>query len=341
MPKKIEFMVTLWPSFEHFSDFANDSRITGIRLNSAMINNPELEIEVQRLEQKPPKLPMYFDAKGRQPRIEQVIQCEDHLELVMNHPLVLQTPTEILFKGEVDRANVVKVCENGRRLILEKYRPYWRVFPGESIHVLQKNFFICGPTFTAIEKSKLEITRRAGFNNYFLSYVESQRDIDEFRELVGSTAKIMLKIETLKGLQFVSDKFKKTDDTVLVAARGDLFVEIQNPHIMPQALRLIIDKDPEACVASRLLLSIMDEQLKYIHLVAKKTPNEQFDLDIFIEKIKNIKPGKPSCADICELAWLTDIGYRSFMLCDELCLKRDLLGAAVDEFNAFIKLCRD
>ena len=36
-----------------------------------------------------------------------------------------------------------------------------------------------------------------------------------------------------------------------------------------------------------------------------------------------------------QLAWLYDIGYRNFMLCDELCLRGDLLGTAVNVFSAF------
>ncbi|MFM9718940.1 hypothetical protein, partial [Streptomyces galilaeus] len=46
----------------------------------------------------------------------------------------------------------------------------------------------------------------------------------------------------------------------------------------------------------------------------------------------------PSCADFSELAWLYDIGYRRVMLCDEICLREDLLGSAVravDEFRGY------
>ena len=43
----------------------------------------------------------------------------------------------------------------------------------------------------------------------------------------------------------------------------------------------------------------------------------------------------PSCADFHELAWLYDIGYRNMMLCDELCLKDNLLTRAVNVFQSF------
>lgn len=43
----------------------------------------------------------------------------------------------------------------------------------------------------------------------------------------------------------------------------------------------------------------------------------------------------PSCADFSELAWLAEIGYRRFLLCDELCLQKDLLNTAINAFRAF------
>ena len=43
----------------------------------------------------------------------------------------------------------------------------------------------------------------------------------------------------------------------------------------------------------------------------------------------------PSCADFNELAWLYGLGYRNMMLCDELCLREDLLDIAIGAFDAF------
>ncbi len=38
-----------------------------------------------------------------------------------------------------------------------------------------------------------------------------------------------------------------------MAARGDLYVEINTPHDILNATKLIIEKDPEAIVGSRML----------------------------------------------------------------------------------------
>ena len=135
-----------------------------------------------------------------------------------------------------------------------------------------------------------------------MSYVENQQDIDIFQEMVGKDAEIWLKIESIEGLKYVQNSFQKRDNLVLVAARGDLFVELNQPHHMIDALRLIISKDPQACVGSRLLLSVVDSPV-------------------------------PSCSDVLELAWLHDTGFRRMLLCDEICLKENLLSSAVAIFD--------
>lgn len=163
---------------------------------------------------------------------------------------------------------------------------------------------IMGEMFTDEEKEKINKVRRAGFYRYYLSYVSDQRYVDEFKELVGPDAEIKLKIEDKKGLEFVAREFVKSDKVSLIAARGDLYVEIDRPHEIMAALKLIIAKDPRACVGSRIMLSIVDEPV-------------------------------PACADFLELAWLYDSGYREMMLCDEICLKEDLLTPAVNAFDSF------
>ncbi len=300
---KLDLLVTLWPSFPHFSRFCGDTRLSGIRLNSAMISNPELQAELANIKLRSPTVPLWFDAKGRQPRVVGVEAKPDHLELLLNHPISVQTPVPVLFKAGADNALLERVADKGSRLIFHR-GPYYEVKEGESIHIRHPSFQIHGPLFTDTEKEKLAKVRKAGFTKYFLSYVEKQRDVDEFGELVGKGTEMWLKIETPKGLQFVEKEFRKRDNLILVAARGDLYVELERPHSIMAALRQIIERDSEACVASRLLLSVIHEPV-------------------------------PSCADFLELAWLYDIGYRKMMLCDELCLKGDLLATAINAFTSF------
>lgn len=297
-------LATLWPSFPHFARFGNDERLAGVRLNSAMIDEAELKDQLTRIKFRTTRLPLYYDVKGRQLRVTEVLPNPDYLDIRINHPVEVDSQVVVLLKGGADAALLGEVSEGGLRLTMQA-NPRFGMKVGESLYFRHPSFRIkpCAQ-FTELELKKIALVKKAGFTRYFLSYVQCQRDVDEFRELVGRDSQIFLKIEDNKGLAYVANEFKKEDNLTLVAARGDLYVEVNQPHDILAAQRLIIEKDPKACAGSRLLLSLVREEV-------------------------------PSCADLSELAWLYDIGYRSMMLCDELCLKGELLGKAVTAFDAF------
>ncbi len=302
-----ELLVTMCPSFSHFKRFDHDSRVDGIRFNTAMISLDELDKELELFKEANSTVPVYYDVKARQMRITGIETKDGNLELTLNHPIEVDTPCEVLFKAGADVALLKEVSAGGQILTFDG-GPRYRLVPGESLHIRDRSFRnkrgdIRGEgVITWVEKEKIQKAQRAGINKFFLSYVEKQSDIDELQEIVGKDAEIWLKIESPAGLEFVNRDFKKRDNLVLVAARGDLFVELDKPHHMIEALRQIIKKDPKACVGSRLLLSVVDSPV-------------------------------PSCADLLEIAWLYDIGYRRMMLCDEICLKENLLSSAVAIFN--------
>ncbi len=297
-----ELLVTMCPTFKHFKRFDYDNRIAGIRFNTAMITLEELEKEIEALHEANSTVPIYYDVKSRQMRILHIETDDGNLHLVLNHPIEVDAPCEVLFKAGADVALLDRVEDNGRTLIFNG-GPRYRLVPGESLHIRDKSFRNKAVSvITPLEKLKVERAKRAGINKFFLSYVEKQSDIDELQEIVGKDAEIWLKIESPAGMDFVNNSFQKKDNLVLVAARGDMFVELDKPHHMIDALRQIIKKDPDACVGSRLLLSVVDSPV-------------------------------PSCADLLEIAWLHDIGYRRFMLCDEICLKENLLATSVAIFD--------
>ncbi|MBI2041536.1 MAG: hypothetical protein HYT20_00770 [Candidatus Nealsonbacteria bacterium] len=271
-----------------------------------MISNFELERDLNLMGSLDKvKIPLLFDIKGRQLRITEVHLNPDYLDITLNHPVSVKTPVVVLLKAGEDYAVLNEVTEGGYRLIFDG-GPSMMVRPGESIYVRDKSVQVGGSQFTDQELEKIRRVSEFGFKRYCLSYVENQRDVDEFLELVGKDSEVMLKIENVKGLEYIAREFKKRPNISLIAARGDLYVEIERPHDIMAAMRLIIEKDPEACAGSRLLLSVIDGSV-------------------------------PSCADFSELAWLYDIGYRKMMLCDEICLKEQLLTTAVDIFENFRK----
>lgn len=303
----LKLMVTLWPSFPHFPDFAADTRLAGIRLNSAMMAPTDLAKELELASAPGVDVPLWFDVKGRQMRVAEVIPDKDHLDIRLNHPISVRTPATVLFKAGVDAARLDRLEEGGRRLIFCKgseYGPHYAVRVGESLHIRDPSLEVRGPLFTGAEIEKIAMVRAAGCRRWFLSYVEAASDVEALRELVGRDAEIMLKIESPAGLDYAATAFVKEDGLRLVAARGDLYVELDRPHQILKATKMLIERDPEAVVGSRILLS-------------------------------TVKEGVPECADFSELAWLHDIGYRTMMLCDELCLKGELLRRAVNAFEAF------
>ena len=253
-------------------------------------------------------VPLWFDAKGRQLRVEEAIYHRDHLELVMNHNITgLKMPHPIIFKAGEDWAMVDEISDRGRRLHLRgDEHPIFRVKPGDSVHFRNPAMDISDPLFTSDEKMKIERVVSLGYKNFYLSYVESQRDVDEFRELVGPDASVILKIESLKGLDYVRDHYRSQPNTRLACARGDLYVEVEKPHEIVKAQKLIVERCANAVVGSRLLLSLFTKSV-------------------------------PACSDICELALLKQQGYSSYLLCDDLCKSGPALHRAVAAFKAVMK----
>jgi pyruvate kinase len=303
-PRKMDMLVTLWPSMPHFHRFTQDKRLAGIRLNSAMTHLYDLDAEIataMKVQAQTGTVPLWFDLKGRQLRVTDATIHPDHLEIVINHPIEVQTPVPVLFKAGEDVGLLTEVKDK-TRLIFDG-GPQYNVQAGESIHIRHPSLRVNGPTFTDTEKERIAKVVRGGFTRFFLSYVERQEDVDSFREFVGD-APVILKIENKAGLNFVENRWRKQDNEWLMAARGDLYVEVDKPHDILRAMRMIVRKDPEAYAGSRMLLSM-------------------------------VKKPVPEMADLSDLAWMYEIGYRRLMLCDELCLKEELLVPAVNAFDAF------
>ena len=84
--EEIKLMATLWPTFPHFEEFANDSRLIGVRLNSATVKIEDIGDQLQKAKDLNCKLPLYFDIKGNQLRVLEDHSDKDHLEIEINHP---------------------------------------------------------------------------------------------------------------------------------------------------------------------------------------------------------------------------------------------------------------
>jgi pyruvate kinase len=114
-------------------------------------------------------------------------------------------------------------------------------------------------------------------------------------------AEVVCKIESQRGLAY-AERCRNRHGR-LMAARGDLYVEVVRPHRVLGALRKIIAADPQAMVASRLFGSLARNEV-------------------------------PDAADLGDAAHLLMMGYRTFMLGDEVCLRPRSVLAALNLLQA-------
>ena len=171
--------------------------------------------------------------------------------------------------------------------------------PGESVNIIHPSLEIEG-SLTKTDRAYLTAMHTMGLKQAMLSYVESPTDLVEVRQLLPG-AEVMAKIETQRGLTYARQH--GAGHGRLVAARGDLYVEVLHPHRMVKALREIITADPQAVVASRIFDSMAYQPV-------------------------------PTSADIGDVAFLLSLGYRTFMLGDAVCLRRESLLEALNLLEA-------
>ena len=295
----IRAIVTMPPYATFLDEVARHPLVCGFRLNTVMPLRDGPAEALTRL--RAFDQPLWVDLKGRQLRVVGAA-IPPFTEVRLSHPVQVQTPVDAFFNDGVEWARVAAV--DGDRLILED-GPRRLVGPGESVNIVHPSLKIEG-TLTETDRAYLAAMRDLGLKQVMLSYVETPADVEEVRQLLPE-AEVMLKIETQRGLDYT--RIYGASLGRLVAARGDLYVEVLRPHRIAGALRDIISADPEAVVASRIF-----DSLAY-HPV-------------------------PASADISDVAFLLTLGYRTFMLGDTVCLRRDpvlealnLLQAVAEDFG--------
>ena len=286
---KISAIVTIPPYASFIDEVVAHPIVSGLRLNTVMPLRESPRELLERLAEY--RQPVWVDLKGRQLRVTEPA-LPPFTEVKLSHAIRVQTPVDAYFSDGNERVRVAAV--DGKRLILED-GPRRMVGPGESVNIIHPSLQIEG-TLTETDRAYLAAMKELGLTKVMLSYVESTSDAEEVNSLLPN-AEVVLKIETQKGLEFARrEKYKHGQ---LMAARGDLYVEVLHPHKIIPALKDIIQADPQAIVASRILDSLA------------WTP-------------------VPVSADISDVAFLMEIGYRTFMLGDQVCMKRDSVMEALN-----------
>lgn len=335
---KPELHVTLWPSFPHFAKFAHDSRLSGIRLNSAMMSHPELDKELDILRDLKPTVPCYFDIKGRQLRVAEVLDNPQYLDIRLNHPVSgITLPVVVLLKAGGDAGLVTFISEDGYRLTFGA-NPQFSVRTGESVCIKDKGLVVGFPLFTHAEVEKIAKVKASGLiHKWYLSYVEEEEDVDALRGLIGDDDEILLKIESQRGLDFVK-RYNPAlfPRTRLVAACGDLYVEMDKPHQTLGAIESIVRADSRAIAGSRMMLSTMRSPTTYLQKQIEMTVDKNPSLAGILPLLKSsCEPAVPDLADFAQLSWLWSVDYKAMLLCDEICLSGPHLENAVAAFSAW------
>jgi pyruvate kinase len=289
----VQAIVTAPPYATFLGEVARHPLVSELRLNTVMPLKERPEEALERLSKY--GRPIWVDLKGRQLRVVGAA-IPPYTEVMLSHPIEVDTPTDAFFSDGREHVRVAAV--DGRRLILED-GPRRLIGPGESVNIPHPSLKIHG-TLTETDKAYLAAMKALGMTKVMVSYVESAEDVAEVKALLPG-AEVVLKIETLSGLAFAR-KYGAAHGR-LMAARGDLFVEVIRPHKVISALKTIITADSQAMVASRLFDSLAYQPI-------------------------------PDNADISDAAFLLSLGYRTFMFGDRICFQRDSIMEALNLLSA-------
>ncbi|MGE0707396.1 MAG: pyruvate kinase [Planctomycetota bacterium] len=292
----LRVIVTVPPHADFLEEVAAHPLVGGLRLNTVMPLRDGVAPTLERLAAL--GQPLWVDLKGRQLRVaEPAVPPFGAVRL--SHRIEVETPCLALFGNGEEEARVLAV--DGDRLILED-GPRRVLGPGESVNIPDASLRVHG-RLTARDEEYLAAMRALGLRRVMLSFVEEPEDLAAVRDLLPD-AELVAKIESRAGLGFAPGA--AAAGARLMAARGDLFLEVRRPHHILRALRQLLAADPDAIAASRICDSLAWQP-------------------------------EPSSQDLSDVAYLLTLGYRTLMLGDEVCLRRDSVIAALNLIEAIAR----
>ncbi len=298
---KAKAIVTIPPYAMFLAEVLKHPVVESLRLNTVMpIVEGKLEEKLEQLSAacNEEKKELWIDLKCRQLRVKS-FGLPPFTEIELTHQLSVDTPVIAYFSDGKESATVLEV--DGNKLIMQE-GPKRVIGPGESVNIPHPSLKIDG-YFTETDEKYIEAAKKVGIHSYMLSFVEQSSDIEELLKR-DSHAKVVAKIESHKGLSYVAENWK--NESRLMAARGDLYVEMEKPHEIIAAVESIVKKDPTAIAASRIFPSLAHSL-------------------------------EPSCADIGDVDSLLRMGYKTLMLGDEVCQRRESVISALNLLYAMVK----
>jgi len=316
--EKMKLILTL-PPFVKTKEIVENPSVEAVRVNTTLPVNVGLETIVSHAKEQACEKPVWVDLKCRQLRIKNYwthfLPTKEINCVKLNHKIDVSIPTEAWFDNGRYLGNVTQL-KNNDTLIMESSveQRYGLPLPGQgkvgirpgmSINILNPSLKILDGYLTKKDKDYLKEANKQGIHTFMISFLERESDITDIFNL-DPNAQILAKVETKKGLEFIKRWYPKTKykkQVNLIAARGDGYTEMGMPDKIIDFCEGIIKADPKAVFASRIFESLED-------------------------------PGKvPECRDLFDVYSGKLMGYKRFLIGDNICAKKDSLAAAVGLFE--------
>lgn len=297
-----ELIVTQGPYSSFLREVAAADLVSGIRLNTVMpVKEGQLREKLAELRDLVAPKALWVDLKARQLRVTEFANTP-YTAVTVSHRIRVKLPATVCFDNGRVTGKLVEI--DGHKLILEDYVGRL-IGPGEAVNIVDGSLEYLDPgVLTARDTEYVELCRDLGIRHFMLSYVETPEDVACLRALHPDCV-LMAKIENMKGLGNLAEILPAVD--LVMAARGDLYTEVEMPHCIIDALRQVRQAaGDKAVVGSRMLESLLRHPM-------------------------------PSCADVMDLGFLKELGYSCFLIGDDICFKREVLMRALRVFQALFR----
>ena len=280
----MKIMATLPPPYtKQMFVVAKHPLVDGVRFNTGARTPYSPKETLERIIAAIGDKEFWLDLKGRQLRITKwAVPTYGNIEL--NHNIEVDLPATIIFRGS-NKSTIMEI--RGNKIFVDPI-PCEAVGNGQAVNIHGTNLKT-DKYLTNEDIEYVEAAKELGLHRYMLSFVEEESDIFELTNL-DPEAIMCAKIESPKGLEFVREVYPKFCDKVtLIIASDDLYTNIgEDKTAIFEALDIIIKRDPQAIAASRIFTSLEKSEIV-------------------------------SMSDMTSFRFLESLGYRSFMLSDNLC----------------------
>lgn len=269
--------------------------VDAVRFNTGMTSAFSPEETISRYLEliEPFRKPLYVDLKGKQLRVAEWA-TPPYGAIVLNHSVHVEFPARVYFRGD-DQCELREVVD-GNKIFVDPI-PRAPVGKGQSVNIVGKKVTVKGGLLP-IDHEYIKAALDHGVTRFLLSFVENKDDVTELENAIARHSRgrvnpeqceIIFKIESQAGVDFVRGltrvNFGEDSPYRIMAARDDLLIQIGLLNV-PEALALMIDRDPGAICASQLLLGL--------------------------------EHGAVSLADLSDLEHMRALGYQHFMFSDEI-----------------------